>query len=113
MTKAKTLKPLPAFDPKTLGFGLNDTDHMLVVQSNLKTGWGKPEIKPLAPLPIHPFNSTLHYAVQCFEGMKAYKDEKGKIRMFRPECNMQRLLNSSRRISLPDFDGNELLKCIE
>ncbi len=26
---------------------------------------------------------------------------------------MQRLLNSSRRISLPDFDGNELLKCIE
>lgn len=86
---------------------------MLVVQSNTKTGWGKPEIKPLAPLPIHPFNSSLHYAVQCFEGMKAYKDSQGKIRLFRPQCNMQRLLNSSRRISLPEFDGNQLLKCIE
>lgn len=42
ITKAKTLKPLPAFDPATLGFGLNDTDHMLVVSSSAKTGWGKP-----------------------------------------------------------------------
>lgn len=31
ITRAKNLKPLPAFDPATLGFGLNDTDHMLTV----------------------------------------------------------------------------------
>lgn len=84
VTKSNKLKPLPVFNAATLGFGLNDTDHMMVVESNVKTGWGKPEIKPLAPLEIHPFNSSLHYAVQCFEGMKAYKDSKGKIRLFRP-----------------------------
>lgn len=84
-----------------MGFGINDTDHMLTVLWDAKKGWGKPEIKPLAPLQIHPFNSSLHYAVQCFEGMKAYKDQHGKVRLFRPECNMQRLLNSSKRISLP------------
>lgn len=50
ITKSKNLKPLPVFDAATLGFGLNDTDHMLVVKSNVKTGWGKPVIKPLAPL---------------------------------------------------------------
>lgn len=66
ITRSKNLKPLPAFEADTLGFGLNDTDHMLVVESNVQTGWGKPEIKPLAPLQIHPFNSSLHYAVQCF-----------------------------------------------
>lgn len=42
VTKAKTLKPLPALDPKTLGFGLNDTDHMMTVLWDKKTGWGKP-----------------------------------------------------------------------
>ena len=74
MTKTNILKPLPPYDANTLGFGLNDTDHILTVLWDAKKGWGKPEIKPFAPLQIHPFNSSLHYAVQCFEGMKAYKD---------------------------------------
>lgn len=65
---------------------------MLVVESNVKTGWGNLLSNPWHPFRFHPFNSSLHYAVQCFEGMKAYKDPQGKIRLFRPECNMQRLL---------------------
>ena len=81
--KSSHLKPLPSFDAQTLGFGLNDTDHLFSVRSN-KGVWSNPEIKPLEPIPIHPFNSSLHYAVQCFEGMKAYKDRSGKIRLFRP-----------------------------
>jgi branched-chain amino acid aminotransferase len=44
--------------------------------------------------------------------MKAYKDDKGKIRLFRPECNALRLKKSSHRMSLPDFDGNEFIKCV-
>ena len=58
---------------------------------------------------LHPFNSSLHYAVQCYEGLKAYKNETGAIRLFRPECNMMRFKESAKRISLPDFDGKELL----
>ncbi|RUP44440.1 aminotransferase [Jimgerdemannia flammicorona] len=50
---------------------------------------------------------------QCFEGMKAYKDKNGKIRLFRPEMNMARFNNSADRIALPQFDGNELLKLIK
>ena len=45
--------------------------------------------------------------------MKAYKDAKGKIRLYRPECNMHRFKKSSYSLCLPDFDGNELLKCIK
>lgn len=44
--------------------------------------------------------------------MKAYKDDQGKIRLFRPECNALRLKKSSIRMSLPDFDGNEFVKCV-
>lgn len=33
--------------------------------------------------------------------------------MFRPELNMQRFVNSARRLALPDFSGKELLECIK
>jgi branched-chain amino acid aminotransferase len=85
---------------------------MAVVDWDMNEGWSKPSIVPMAPLSIHPFNSSLHYAVECFEGMKAYKDAQGKIRLFRPECNALRLKRSSNRISLPDFNGEEFIKLL-
>lgn len=33
--------------------------------------------------------------------MKAYKDENGKIRLFRPDMNMARMNRSTARIALP------------
>lgn len=62
---------------------------------------------------MHRFNSTLHYAIQCYEGMKAYKNSNDEIRLFRPECNMYRFKETSKALCLPDFDGGELLRCIE
>lgn len=77
MNKTATRKPLPSWDAASLGFGSNSTDHMLAVDSNSEKGWNKPEICPLKEIAVHPFNSSLHYAVQCFEGMKAYKNFQG------------------------------------
>lgn len=98
-------------DPASLQFGQQPTDHMVSIKSS-NGRWGVPEIVPFGDLPMHPFNSTLHYAVQCYEGLKAYKNEKGQIRIFRPECNMMRFKISSKKIALPDFDGHELQKII-
>jgi branched-chain amino acid aminotransferase len=78
---------------------------MVNIDWDVNSGWSKPSIVPFDYIPIHPFNSSLHYAVECFEGMKAYKNSSGTIRLFRPECNALRLKRSSVRISLPDFDG--------
>ena len=44
--------------------------------------------------------------------MKAYYGVDGQIRMFRPECNMDRFWKSAHRMSLPTFDKKELLQCI-
>jgi len=41
-------------------------------------------------LVLHPATKALHYAVQLFEGMKAYRGFDGKIRLFRPELNTAR-----------------------
>ena len=46
----------------------------------------------------------MHYAVQLFEGMKAYKKRDGKIVLFRPDKNMDRMYSSALRSALPVFD---------
>lgn len=89
------------------------TDHMLTANWNSTTGWSAPEIKPYGPFSLMPTASVLHYATECFEGLKAYRGFDGKLRLFRPDCNAERLLMSSVRISLPSFPPSEVEKLIK
>lgn len=73
----------------------------ITAQWTLEKGWEAPEIKPYAPLVLEPSALVFHYASECFEGMKAYKDKQGKIRLFRPDMNMARMNRSTARIALP------------
>ncbi|CAK1551717.1 unnamed protein product [Leptosia nina] len=96
-----------------LGFGKYFTDHMLKINYHTELGgWQKPEITPFENLSIHPAAKALHYAVQLFEGLKAYRGVDDKIRLFRPELNMERMNLAAKRSGLPMFDGEELIKCI-
>jgi len=97
---------------KSLVFGQTMSDHMLVIEWTKANGWKTPHILPFGPLPIMPSASVLHYGLECFEGMKAYRCVDGSVQMFRPQENMKRFYNSSKRLSLPEFDKGELLKCI-
>lgn len=63
-------------------------------------------------LQLDPSVPALHYGVQCFEGMKAYKDAQGKVRLFRPELNMKRFHDSCSRLALPDIDEEGMLQSI-
>lgn len=45
--------------------------------------------------------------------MKAYRDAKGNIRLFRPDLNMKRLSVSMERLSMPDLDKAGWLECIK
>lgn len=76
-------------------------------------GWGTPKIVPYGPLTIMPTASCLHYATQCFEGMKIYRGYDGKLRLFRPDRNCARLVSSSTRVALPAFDPVELEKLLK
>jgi branched-chain amino acid aminotransferase len=62
---------------------------------------------------VSPFISGLHYGIQCYEGSKAYKNEKGEVRLFRLNCNAARLKKASTRLTMADFDGRELINLIE
>lgn len=94
-------------------FGKTFTDHLLEIDWNVDSGWSNPQIIPFDDLKIHPAASSLHYGLQCFEGMKAYLDKDSNVRLFRPDKNMERMKTSCERLFLPDFDGDELTECIK
>ncbi|KAI8882218.1 branched-chain amino acid aminotransferase II [Backusella circina FSU 941] len=110
LTKSDVFKPLVA--KNELVFGKTFSDHMITVNWNQDKGWDAPEIKPYGNLSLAPSTVVFHYGIECFEGMKAYKDKNGKIRLFRPDMNMARMNKSTERIALPKFDGDELIKII-
>ncbi|XP_053908400.1 branched-chain-amino-acid aminotransferase, mitochondrial-like isoform X1 [Cuculus canorus] len=99
-------------EPESLTFGRVFTDHVLSVEWSCEGGWGRPQIHPFQELRLHPASSGLHYGIQLFEGMKAYRGADDKIRLFRPQLNMERMTRSAARVCLPPFDEGELLECI-
>lgn len=109
MTQEPHKKPDPS---QPLLFGKTFTDHMLMVEWNQEKGWGQPRIQPFQNLTLHPACSALHYSLQLFEGMKAFKGGDQRVRLFRPWLNMERMLRSALRLCLPSFDKIELLECI-
>ncbi|KAH8120250.1 branched-chain amino acid aminotransferase II [Phellopilus nigrolimitatus] len=109
----KNLNPRPPPPSSSLVFGQIFTDHMLTIPWSANNGWEVPKIQPYGPLHLDPSCTVLHYAQTLFEGMKAYRDENGKVTMFRPDMNMKRMLTSAQRIALPAFNGNALLELIK
>ena len=85
---------------------------MLTIEWSKAGGWLPPKISPYQNLSMDPASSVLHYAFTAFEGMKAYRDSKGQLRLFRPDMNMARLNKSVARIALPTFDPAALLELI-
>lgn len=89
-------------DFSNLTFGSTFSDHMF--ECDYKDGtWQNPTIKPYGPLTISPAAKVFHYGQAVFEGMKAYKDEAGKVWLFRPEQNFLRINKSSVRLAMPEF----------
>jgi branched-chain amino acid aminotransferase len=111
--KTKTPKQKP--DQNKLGFGQYFTDHMFIMDYTEGKGWHDPRIVPYAPLQLDPATMMLHYGQAIFEGMKAYKAKDGRILLFRPKKNMERINISNDRLCIPPIDvdfGVEAVKTI-
>lgn len=105
------LKPKP--DPDKMQFGHIFTDHMIKIYHKKMGGWQKPEIIPFENLVLHPAAKVFHYALEIFEGMKAYRGVDGKIRIFRPNMlHAARMNVAAKRCCLPTFEGEEFNKCL-
>lgn len=112
-TVEKTTEPAVHPEKSKLVFGKYFTDHMLEINWSAAKGWEAPKIAPRKPFTLDPACSVFHYAIECFEGMKAYRGRDGKVRLFRPMMNMERMRRSAIRVGLPPFNPTELLECIK
>ncbi|KAI8923509.1 aminotransferase [Entophlyctis helioformis] len=108
-----TQTPKPKQPLNQLVFGQTFTDHMLTIEWQASKGWAAPKIQPYGKISLEPSATVFHYALECFEGLKAYKDKQGRIRLFRPDMNITRFLKSCKRLTLPSFDKEELLTLIK
>lgn len=99
--QAKTSK-IGQVDFDHLSFGEQFSDHMMVC--DYKNGaWETPRIIPYQPLVLEPSARVFHYGQAVFEGMKAYKDDEGRVWLFRPDENFRRINISSKRLAMPEF----------
>ena len=99
ITKAETSK-LNELTLENIPFGRYYTDHMLEADY-IDGEWKNIEIKPYQPLLFDPSLAALHYGQAIFEGVKAYKNDKGEAFIFRPYDNYKRFNVSAERMQMP------------
>lgn len=109
----KTTTPKAKLPNDQLQFGKTFTDHMLEIEWTAEEGWAAPTITPYHNFSFDPSTVVFHYGFEAFEGMKAYRDKEDKIRLFRPNKNMERMNLSAERIVLPTFDGEQFIRLVE
>jgi len=91
---------LAATDLHNLKFGHVFTDHMFVMDY-ADGAWQQPQIMPYGDLELSPATLVLHYAQTIFEGMKAYRNGKDGVALFRPQANIARMTRSAQRMCMP------------
>ncbi len=109
--RTKTPKTKPDYD--NLGFGRYFTDHMFLMNYNEGKGWHDARIVPYAPFELDPSCMVFHYAQEMFEGLKAYMTSDGKIQLFRPDKNIERMHNTNERLCIPQIPNEDVLQAIE
>ena len=111
-------KDLNHFDPNNFSFGKNFTNYMLEAEYSDGT-WKNAVIKKFQPLTLDPSTAALHYGQTIFEGIKAFKNEKGEVAIFRPDQNFIRFNTSAERMGMPSvpnwlfMDGMKQLVALE
>ena len=93
------------------GFGTVFTPEMIMATFDGKA-WSAPSFVPSDSMQIHPAAHVLHYASTCFEGLKAFKHEDGKVAVFRIDQNVARFAQSSAALCLPEVDETLLKNMI-
>ena len=99
-------------DWANLSFGYMKTDYN--VRCYYRDGkWGELELCSEETLNIHMAATCLHYGQEAFEGLKAYRGKDGKIRIFRPDANAERLQSTCRGILMPELPTEKFCEAMK
>ncbi len=99
-------------DWSNLTFAYRQTDYRYV--SNYKDGkWDDGELTTDATVVLNECAGVLQYSQSCFEGLKAYTTEDGRIVCFRPDLNAERMYNSALRLEMPPFPKDRFVEAVK
>lgn len=99
-------------DWANLGFGYCKTDKRFV--ANYKDGaWDEGVLTEDDKVVISECAGVLQYAQTCFEGLKAYTTEDGRIVTFRPDLNASRMADSCRKLEMPVFPEDKFVEAVK
>lgn len=112
ITRTTAPKAKPADETK-LGFGKIYTDHMFIVDHTEGQGWHDARIVPYENLSLDPAAMVFHYALESFEGLKAYRWPDNSVHLFRPEKNAQRMINTNHRMCLPALPAEDFVQAVK
>lgn len=98
-------------DWSNIGFGYMPAGERFV--SNYKDGnWDEGTMTTDATVTISECAGVLQYAQTCFEGMKAYTTCDGRIVVFRPDLNAQRMEDSCKRLEMPVYPQDKFVEAV-
>ena len=99
-------------DFASLGFGYIKTDKRYV--SNFKNGaWDEGTLTEDDKIVISECAGVLQYAQTVFEGLKAYTTQDGHVVVFRPDLNADRMIESAKRLIMPEFPKERFLDAVK
>lgn len=93
----------------SLGFEYVKTDYRFTA-SNRSGKWSDGELVTDHMMTIHEGSPALHYAQQCFEGLKAQTARDGSVLLFRPDLNAERMYTTAERLMMPPVPAELFMK---
>jgi len=96
----------------SLGFDYIRTDYRFAA-THRDGRWTAGELLTDHMMTIHEGSPALHYAQQCFEGLKAQTAKDGSVLLFRPELNAERMYVTAQRLMMPPVPAELFMKGVE
>lgn len=98
-------------DWSSIGFNYHQTEARFV--ANYKNGaWEEGALTDNANVVINECAGVLQYAQTCFEGLKAYTTEDGKVVCFCPDLNAARMADSCERLEMPVYPPEKFVEAV-
>ena len=96
----------------SLGFEYTKTDKRFIARYR-NGAWEDGVLSDDASVVMSECAGVLHYAQECFEGLKAYTTEDGRTVCFRPDLNAQRMHDSAVRLAMPPFPQDKFVEAVK
>ena len=111
MTEIETVESTIDWD--SLTFSLTPARSMYLATCERGGEWEKGSLVPYGNIELSPAAGVLNYGQGVFEGTKAFRTEKDRVVLFRPEMNAHRMIQSAERICIPPIPEETFLDAVE